>query len=166
MNPGITSWIRLAVLSGIAAIVAAFLGWQAGEVTPPAVQSAAPTGWTLPPQPTEDPQKDLTMLTARRPWTNPLAAARLAAGGTQPGAAQNSNATPAWRLAGLVQRPDVDFALILIGPPGAEKLEYRGIGEALPDGSILVQITSEPAVTETAGSSGKQQVYWLFRGKS
>jgi hypothetical protein len=165
MNPGMTTWIRLAVLSGIAAVVSAFLGWQAGQIAVLAGPPPAPAPWVLPPQPTEDPTKDLAILTARRPWTNPFLAA--GADPKQLDAARAANPPPvAWRLAGIVQRPGENFALILVGQPGAAKLEYRRVGDALPDGSTLVEITSDNAVAKPAGSSGQQRVYWLFRGKS
>lgn len=165
MSPGITSWIRLAVLSGVAAVVSAFLGWQAGQISVPARPPSPPTPWELPAQPAADPTKDLAILTARRPWTN----AFLAAGANAAqGAAAGASGSPAveWRLAGIVERPGENLALIVIGQAGAAQLEYRRIGDALPDGSTLVQITPDTAVTKPAGSSGEQRVYWLFRGKS
>jgi hypothetical protein len=167
MSPGITSWIRLAVLSGVAAVVSAFLGWQAGQISVPAGPPPAATPWVLPPRPTEDPARDLAILTARGPWTNAFLLARSAGiGSEQPEAARASNSKPpVWRLAGIVQRPGENFALIVIGQPDAAKLEYRRVGDSLPDGSTLVQITSDNAVAEPAGSSGEQRVYWLFRGK-
>ena|SRR5579863_5028408 len=165
MSPGITSWIRLAVLSGVAALVAAYLGWQAGQVSVSAGPPLAPTRWELPAQSTEDPTRDLAILTERRPWTNAFLAA--GAGSVQRGPAGPANSPPiAWRLAGIVRRPSENLALIIIGEASAAKLEYRGVGDVLPDGSTLVQITSETAVTKPAEASGEQRVYRLFRGKS
>jgi hypothetical protein len=168
-----TTWIRLAVLSGVAALVSAFLGWQAGQISVSAGAPPAPTPWELPSRPTEDTARDLAILNARHPWTNPLLAAGAgaglpgAAGGAGAAGAGASNPKPAvWRLAGIVQRPGEDFALIVVGEPGAAKLEYRRVGDSLPDGSTLVQITADNAVTKSAGSTGEQRVYWLFRGKS
>lgn len=133
MNPGITIWIRLAVLSGVATVVSAFLGWQAGQISVPAGSPLAPTPWVLPPRTTEDPARDLAILTSRRPWTNAFLTAGSAGAAAQPGAPGASNSPPvAWRLAGIVQRLGENFALIVIGQPGAAKLEYRRVGIRRP----------------------------------
>jgi hypothetical protein len=168
---GITTWIRFAVLGGIAVVVAVFLGWQTGQISVPAIPPPAAIAWVLPSRQIEDSARDLAILSTRRPWTDAFLAARSAApgaaGARQPGAAQPSGAKPAvWRLAGIGQRPGEKFALIAIGEGGAVKLEYRRIGDLLPDGSTLVQITPDNAVAEPAGTSGEQRVYWLFRRKS
>jgi hypothetical protein len=165
MNLAFTSWIRLAVLSGIAAIVSAFLGWQSGQILVPAGPPLAPTPWELPPRSTEDPTRDLAILTARRPWTNAFLEAGAGPAQAEPTGAASSRAA-AWRLAGIVQRLGENLALIAIGQPDAAKLEYRRVGDSLPDGSTLVQITSDNLVTKSLGPSGEQRVYWLFRGKS
>jgi hypothetical protein len=166
MNPGFTTWIRLAVLSGVAVVVSAFLGWQAGQISVPAAPPPAPIAWELSSPPTEDPARDLAILTARRPWTNASLAAGAGDAQHQPAGAAANPAPAAWRLAGIVQRPSENFALIVIGAAGAAKLEYHRVGDVLPDGSTLVQITSETAITESAGAAGARRVYWLFRGKS
>lgn len=165
MSSGIATWIRLAVLGSFAVAVAAFLGWQAGQIPVPATPPPAPTPWALPPQASEDLAKDLAILAKRRPWSNPFAAAGAAAGAGQPGAGPAPSAEAAgWRLAGLVERPGENFALILTGQPGAAKLEDRRVGDLLPDGSTLVQVTPDRAVVTPAGSS-EHRTYWLFRGK-
>src|SRR5207237_793916 len=53
-----------------------------------------------------------------------------------------------WRCVGIFLRDNSPFALILFGPPGATKLEYRTIGEALPDGSTLVQIDTDSVTAQ------------------
>jgi hypothetical protein len=164
MSPGRTRWIQLAILSGLAVLVATFLGWQAGQIVVSAGPPVAPTPWALSAPPAEDPRRDMAIVTARRPWTNAFLAAD--AGAKQPGAAGASNSKPVeWRLAGLVQRRGENFALIVTGQPGAAKLEYNRVGDALPDGSTLVEITADNAVAKPAGSSGEERIYWLFRGK-
>jgi len=168
MSSGIATWIRLAVLSVIAVVVSVFLGWQAGQTPVPPGVPLAPTPWTLSSRPAEDPARDLGILTARLPWTNAfLAASSAGAGAKAPGTAGAASdpKSVAWRLAGIGRRPDEDFVVIAIGQPDATKFEYRHVGDALPDGSTLVQITSDNAVTAADGPSGEQRVYWLFRGK-
>ena len=164
------TWIRLAVLSGVAVALFAYLGWQAGEATVPPGPPLRPTAWALPALPQEDPAKDLAAINARHPWSNMLAgladpkaaAAAAAAGGAPPGAPP----PPSWRLAGIIERADGRFALIATGAPGPVKYQYRSVGETLPDGSRLVEITTDNAVAQTAGPAGERHVYWLFRGKS
>jgi hypothetical protein len=161
------SWMRLSVLGGVAVALSAFLGWQAGETAVPAGPRPAPAKWALPTVVPEDPAKDVAALTARHPWSSLSGTADGVNGGaTGPAGAPGTPAPVPWRLAGIVERPDGIFALIANGQPGAITFEYRSIGDKLPDGSTLVKITSDSAVTEAGGSPGEQRVYWLFRRKS
>ena len=160
------SWTRLCVLGGVAVVLSAFLGWQAGETAVPAGPRLAAAKWALPTVAPEDPGKDLAALTARHPWSSVSGTTDVANGGNGPGAAPGTPAPVPWRLAGIVERADGRFALIANGQPGAIKFEYHIVGDKLSDGSRLVAITADSVVTEAAGSPGEQRVYWLFRGKS
>jgi hypothetical protein len=161
------TWMRLCALSGVAVALSAFLGWQAGETAVPAGQRLAPAKWALPTVVPEDPAKDLAALTARHPWSSQFGTPDAANSGANGLAAAPGTPAPVpWRLAGIIERPDGIFALIANGQPGAIKFEYRGVGDKLPDGSTLVKITADNAVTEAGGSPGEQRVYWLFRRKS
>jgi CBS domain-containing protein len=161
------SWMRLCVLGGIAVALASFLGWQAGETTVSAGPPLAPAKWALPTVVPEDPAKDVAALTSRHPWSTQFGVPDVANGGANGSAAAPGTPAPVpWRLAGIVERPDGVFALIANGQPGAIKFEYRGVGDKLPDGSTLVKITSDSAVTEAGSSPSEQRVYWLFRRKS
>jgi hypothetical protein len=157
------TWMRLCVLGGVAVALSAFLGWQAGETAVPAGPRPAPAKWALPTAVPEDSAKDVAALTARHPWSSQFGTVDGANGSA---AAPGTPAPVPWRLAGIVERPDGRFALIANGQPGAVKFEYHSVGDKLPDGSTLVEITSDNAVTEAGGSPGEQRVYWLFRGKS
>jgi hypothetical protein len=160
------TWMRLCVLGGVAVALAAFLGWQAGETAVPASPRLAPAKWVVPTVVSEDPAKDVAALTARHPWSSLFDTAAGANGANGPGGAPGTPAPVPWRLAGIVERPDGRFALIANGQPGAIKFEYRSVGDKLPDGSTLIEITSDSAVTEAGGPPGEQRVHWLFRGKS
>jgi hypothetical protein len=160
------TWMRLCMLCGVAVALSAFLGWQAGETAVPASSRLASAKWALPTVVPEDPAKDVAALTARHPWSSQFGATDGANGANGPGAAPGTPAPVPWRLAGIVERPDGRFVLIANGQPGAIKFEYRGVGDKLPDGSTLVEITSDNAVTEAGGAPGEQRVYWLFRRKS
>jgi hypothetical protein len=161
------SWMRLCVLGGVAVALSAFLGWQAGETAVPASPRPAPAKWALPTAVPEDPVKDVAALTARHPWSGEVGAGDVANGANGPTVGAPGKPAPVpWRLAGIVERPDGIFALIANGQPGAIKFEYRSVGDKLPDGSTLVAITSDNAVTEAGEAPGEQRVYWLFRRKS
>ena len=159
------TWLRLAALSGVAVALFTYLGWQAGETIVPPGPPLRAAGWTLPTLPQEDAAKDLAAVTARHPWSSMFAAAD-AKGGAGAPASQAPPAAPPWRLAGIIERPDAVMAVIATGAPGAVKYEVRKIGDNLPDGSTLVEITSDNAVAKAAGPAGERRVYWLFRGKS
>ena len=139
---------------GAAIAGAGYLGWQAGQPHPIRAAAAAPIAWALPVRPAFNPAADIAILQARRPW-----------GGT---AAFQDPDTPApvqtpWQLAGTLQRDGAWFALIRTGQGPAGKLDYRGIGETLPDGSVLVQIGADGATSQQGQSSSvEQRVHHLF----
>jgi hypothetical protein len=157
------TWKRLGALSGIAVAVASFLGWQAGYTVVDPGPPLARTRWSLPGQVAEDPARDLAILTARRPWSDGFAGQAETGPDGQRGAAAGSAQALQWRLAGVVERPDGNFVLIATGPPNAVKFEYRAVGDTLPDGSTLVEITSESATIQGAGKDAERRALWLFR---
>lgn len=94
--------------------------------------------WSLPQAGSRDIERDLAVLTARRPWGGGEAFADI------------ENPAPVsapWRLVGVVQRANQRFALILIGSGPGAKLEYRAVGDVLPDGNVLVQIGDDSATS-------------------
>jgi hypothetical protein len=150
-------WVRLAVAAGTIVSGAVLLGWRAGNTPVPPLPPRAATPWSLPRLDADDPAKDLAVLTARHPWTSGGPGRRALGPAAAPPPPIN------WRLAGIITRNDVTFALIAIGRPGTpSKLEYRRVGDALPDGSILVGINSDNAVSEDKGKAKKQRVFRLF----
>lgn len=160
-----TNWRRLAALGTAAVAIAVFLGWQAGSMTVDPISLPPPGRWSMPAHPAENLARDRAILDARRPWGDPYA--------SQSGGGPNGLATSArpgsaqalqWRLAGVVERPSGNFALIAKGPPRAEHLEYRAVGDKMPDGSTLVAITAESATVEGAGAEAERRVLRLFRG--
>lgn len=159
------TWLRLTVLAGVVMALAGFLGWQSGETPAPAAARPAPAKWTLPNFAPEDRVKDLAELNARHPWSNPSGAAGAVGVGDK---GRNTAQGPPlqWRLAGIVERLDGKLALIATGQPGSLKFEYRNVGDQLPDGSTLVEITADSAVARSDGAPGEQRVYRLFRRKS
>jgi hypothetical protein len=141
---------RIGAGFGFAVLIALFLGWGSGYTPPPPLTRAAPEQWKLNPPAPPDAAKDLATLKARHPWSADLpGAAAGGAGGTGGAGGPGAPADPqaVWRLAGVIERGDERFALIAIGVEPSVTLEYKKIGDALPDGTVLVQITPNSATT-------------------
>ena len=122
---------------------AVVLGWRAGGAPTAAPPAAVPAPWALP-QPTESaPARDAAVLKARHPWGGGGAFHDI----DSAPAALAASRTP-WQLAGIVERGNERYALILVGQGPSAKLEYRATGDSLPDGSVLVQIGADSATSE------------------
>ncbi|HZT87012.1 MAG TPA: hypothetical protein VFA12_03515 [Stellaceae bacterium] len=147
--------VRYGAPAAVIAACAGLLGWNAGETTLPAMPTPAATPWALPPPNREDPGRDLAVLTQRKPWNPGLL-------GT---AKTPQNAPPSWRLAGIVRRGDSAFALIEIGSGAAAKLEYKRVGETLPNGGTLAALSADSAVVKDGKDSPGEKVYKLFDRK-
>jgi len=135
---------------------ALLLGWQSGtpaEKTPAAARSAP---WALPQIKARDAERDAAILSARRPWGGANSFVDI----DSPRPA--STAQP-WQLAGVVERDNERLALVLIGRGPTAKLEYRAVGDALPDGSVLVQIGADSATSEGGQpAAAERRVHRLF----
>jgi hypothetical protein len=145
---------QLGLLTAAAFVGALALGWRAGELPQSAPAGEAPTDWSLPAPGARDTERALAVLTARKPW----------GGGDSFADIENPAPVSApWRLVGVVQRENQRFALILIGSGPGAKLEYRAIGDLLPDGNVLVQIGDDSATSGIDKSSpAGQRVHRLF----
>lgn len=142
--------IRLGAVVLVAAAGAAVLGWGAGVTPLPPLAAIPKETWELREIKPEDTAKLVEVLAARHPWAGFIDSSRRpdqrrTAARPQP----KAPATP-WRLAGIVQRGDESFALIATGQAAQTKIEYRRVGDSLPDGSILVQISPDSAKTQPA----------------
>ena len=145
---------QLGLLTAAAFIGALVLGWRAGEIPPSAPAGEAPMDWSLPPAGARNIEHDLAVLTARKPW----------GGGDAFADIENPAPVSApWRLVGVVQRADQRFALIMVGSGPGAKLEYRAVGDVLPDGNVLVQIGDDSATSGADKSlAAGQRVHRLF----
>jgi hypothetical protein len=132
--------VPFCVLTGAAVAVAAALGWQAGAMTRTA-RPEPPAIWSLPSPRATDIDGALAILAARKPW-----------GGSNSFTESEGPValSAAWRLVGIVQRAEQRYALVLIGSGPAARLEYRAVGETLPDGSKLVQIDVDSVTSSSA----------------
>jgi hypothetical protein len=157
--PGSSARRTLIRLAGVTVLLfagAGAIGWKAGQTSLPPPPAIGKETWSLQATTRDDPAKDLAMLKARHPWTGIIdMTKRPPVTGRGPLVAQQRpSAAPAkpkvpWRLAGIVQRGDESFALIATGNAAQTKIEYRHVGDSLPDGSILVQIMPDSAKTQS-----------------
>ena len=139
--------------------VAVGLGWRAGEAPTATGALAAPAPWALPEVTASDPGRDVAILTARHPWGGGAAFRDIE---STPPPAPPPAVIP-WQLAGVIERGGERFALILLGRGPSAKLEYRAIGDSLPDGSVLVQIDADSATSDGGQSAAaERRVYRLF----
>ncbi len=146
------SLVRIAGVTAVLFAAAAALGWKAGETPPPPPPAVGKEAWALQASTPDDPDHDLGILKARHPWTGIIDMTKRppvnrVVPGAKPAAAA-ARPRPNWRLAGIVQRGDESFVLIATGNPRQTTYEYRRVGDSLPDGSILVQISADSAKTE------------------
>lgn len=146
--------MQLGAICGALFLCAIVLGWRAGEAPAPSTAPAAAAEWALPGAKATDPERDMAVLAARRPWGSQ--SFRDPEEGVAPPPGQ-------WRLAGIVLRGDKRLALILLGSGPTATLEYRAVGDRLPDNSVLVQIDADSATSE-GGASGAtvRRAYRLF----
>ena len=152
---------RRTVLFGLLAVLvfagAAALGWRAGRPEPAPQATAGATPWDLPRRIAANREHDAAILRARRPWGGAAAFRDIDAGPPAPG--------QPWTLVGTITRDAEQFALIRVGPGPAGPLEYRVVGDRMPDGSILDGIAADSITTRAAGG-GAPVVHRLFDKKS
>jgi hypothetical protein len=144
--------------AGAAAVLvgATVLGWRSGQASDLARAAAAPSAWELPQTVAENPERDAAVLRTRHPWGGRASFHDIdAAPVAQP-----------WTLVGTVLRDEGRYALIRVGPPTG-KIEYRSIGEKLPDGSTVDKIDADGITTAGGpGRGGRPTLYRLFDKKS
>jgi hypothetical protein len=153
--------LQLGLVAGALVACAMILGWRAGKIPVPRATPVPPTVWELPRLMPSDTAGDLAVLMARKPWGGNAAFVDPERG-PQP---QIQNTEP-WRLAGIVERDREPLAMILIGSGPTARLEYRAIGDRLPDGSVFVQIDADSATSQGGQPPAVvQRVYRLFENK-
>jgi hypothetical protein len=169
--------IRIAGVAVVALVGAVALGWRAGETVVPPLPPVAKDAWSLPKSQPEDIDKDLALMKGKHPWTGFLNMDKRVTLNRRP-----ENAPPVrppsrpkpkvpWRLAGIIQRGEESFVLIATGQAAKTTLEYKRVGDSLPDGSILVQIMADSAKTQAPSSESsasqdpQTSVYRLFDKK-
>lgn len=146
--------VRAGAATGALFACAVLLGWHAGHVVVAPGAAVEPEAWQLPQIKKSDPEKDLAALAARKPWSTSAAP-------TPSKAAAATN----WRFAGVVQRGDERYALVVSGTDAAAKVSYLRTGETLPDGSVLVEITADSATSASDPASPDRHTYRLHGAK-
>ena len=146
--------IRLGVVALVLTAGSAALGWKAGETPLPPPSAIPKESWELREIKPEDTATLVAVLAARHPWGGFIDASK------RPEVRRNVRTPPKrpppptpWRLAGIVQRGDESFVLIATGQAAQTKIEYRRVGDSLPDGSIIVQILTDSAKTQAASAA-------------
>jgi len=146
--------MQLTIACGALLVGAILAGWHAGDAPVDDAARLASAAWTLPSPNVRDPEQDVAIINSRQPWGG-RAAFR------DPELPPSGNAV--WRLAGIVERGGELFALIMVGPAAGGRLEYRSVGESLPDGSVLVQIDPDSATSQRGQSvTAERSVHRLF----
>jgi hypothetical protein len=152
---------RLVVL-GIPAllIVAAAMvfGWRAGAADEAVTAPVDATAWDLPRPKVSDTAREVAILRQRRPWGGQASFSDSETPNTGP------VSTAAWRLVGTVERGTQWFALISVGEQRAEHLEYRAVGDPLPNGGNVVKVDAD-SVTVGGWSAGSEDVTYRLFGK-
>jgi len=147
--------LRLGAVALVLTAGSAALGWRAGETPLPPPSAIPKESWELREIKPEDTTTLVGVLAARHPWAGFIDASKRPdlrrAARTPP--KRPPPPPPPWRLAGIVQRGDESFVLIATGQAAQTKIEYRRVGESLPDGSILVQILPDSAKTQPASAA-------------
>lgn len=158
-RPGITFWSTGAGVAVLA--VAVVLGWRSGQATDRVSAPAKPAAWELPQTVAENPERDAATLRTRHPWGGRASFHDIDAAPVMPAQIRQP-----WTLVGTVMRDAGRYALIRIGPQTG-KIEYRGIGEKLPDGSTVDKIDADGITTAGGQGRGAQPtLYRLFDKKS
>jgi hypothetical protein len=146
--------LQVSIACGALLVVAILAGWHAGDAPADEAARLLPAVWKLPSPDVRDPEQDVAIINARQPWGGRAAF-------QDPELPPPGNA--AWRLAGIVERGGEWFVLIMVGPEASARLEYRSVGESLPDGSVLVQIDPDSATSQRGQSvTAERSVHRLF----
>lgn len=125
-----------------AALVCAFaFGWVATEMPSAAAVRAEADRWQPPSLIPAAVEESLKMINERHPWGAPAPAAPAAA--QAPGAAAAPAAT--WRLAGTVIEGAQSRVVMLYSaqPGGPVEIRYVALGEKLPDGRSVINVTGD-----------------------
>jgi hypothetical protein len=147
--------MQLSIACSALLVVAILAGWHAGDAPADEAARLAPAAWTLPSPNVRDPEQDVATINSRQPWGG-RAAFRDPELAPPPGNA-------VWRLAGIVERGGERLVLIMVGPGAGAMLEYRSVGESLPDGSVLVRIDPDSATSQRGQSvTAERSVHRLF----
>ena len=155
-----TSLIRLAIPAALIFACAVVLGWNAGDTIVPMAAAPAPIRWSLPQPKADDAARDMAALTTAKPWHRDFPGLRPAA--PTPGQAAAAD----WRLAGIVDRDEERYALVLSGAGAAAKIAYLQVGDTLPDGSVIVALTRDSAAAEGGKPPAHgHRIYRLFGEK-
>ncbi|MBI1778289.1 MAG: hypothetical protein HYR63_23370 [Proteobacteria bacterium] len=132
---------RVALLGSLLVAAAALFGWFDAEVMPEAsVAIRAPSNFALASPPPSTLANDLSILAQRQPWG---ASKQEPAQGQAASKAQDP--VGAWRIGGILKLGVESFVILIIQPqPNTPHfLRYLSVGNTLPDGRTIEEITGD-----------------------
>jgi hypothetical protein len=145
--------VQAGAAAGAALLVALVMGWLNGRAHPATLHAQDEEQWSIPQVRESSAARDQAVLSSRKLWNGYYAT------GSSQGGGQSAPAK--WRFAGTVVRGQERFALIA-GESGG-KLQYLKIGDKLPDGSSLVDISPDTLVSDGgSGTPEERHSYHLF----
>lgn len=139
--------------------VSVVFGWRDGSAAGANAAPVPATAWELPHPNVTDPEQEADTLRRLRPWGGQAAFN----GSEAPAPVQPAAA--AWRLVGTVERATERYALISVAGQPNGRIEYRAVGDLMPDGAKLLKIDADSVTVRGPDASSKGVVYRLFEKK-
>jgi hypothetical protein len=152
---------RRVVVVGLSAslMFAVVVGWRSGSAVGTSASPIPATAWELPHPKVADAEQEADTLRRLRPWGG-----QVAFNGSEAPTPVRAAAV-AWRLVGTVARAAERYALISVGGQPNGHLEYRAIGELMPDGGKLLKIDADSVTVRGTDANSEGVVYRLFDKK-
>lgn len=139
--------------------VAVVFGWRNGSAVGANVPVIPATAWELPHPKVVDAEQQADTLRRLKPWGGSVAFN----GSEAPTPVRPAAA--AWRLVGTVERATERYALISVAGEPSGHVEYRTIGDLMPDGGKLLKINADSVTVRGTDANSEGVVYRLFDKK-
>jgi hypothetical protein len=139
--------------------IAVVIGWRNGSAVGVNAAQIPATAWELPHPKLADAEQEADTLRRLRPWGG-----QTAFNGSEAPTPLRAAAV-AWRLVGTVERTTERYALISVAGQPNGHLEYRTVGELMPDGGKLLKIDVDSVTVRGADANSEGVVYRLFDKK-
>ncbi|MFZ2004681.1 MAG: hypothetical protein WAV02_06325 [Stellaceae bacterium] len=154
---------RRVVVLGLGALVmlavAVMAGWRSGSAVGATAPPTPATAWELPHPKVADTEQEADILRRLKPWGG-----QVAFNGSEAPTPVRAAAV-AWRLVGTVDRATEWYALISVAGQADGHVEYRTIGDLMPDGGKLLKINADSVTVQGTDANSEGVVYRLFDKK-